>query len=115
MLEAHMPLNILRGNWVQGRGRLFLLLQELKHTLCGSGSGLQLVGDLGNLVDGLGEASHILDKGLNFTYSDGALHGQNSAQDGNAYISQVSHKAHDGHHDSRKELGFPCRGIEGFI
>ena len=44
---------------------LLRLLQKLKHTL-GSGCGrLQKIGNLRDLLDGLGKVSYILEEGLN--------------------------------------------------
>ena len=56
VLEFHGPIDFFRMEGRLTLRCLLLLIQKLKHALRGGGRGLQGVGDIGQLGDGLGEA-----------------------------------------------------------
>ena len=93
----------------------FLFFQEFKHTLCRCCHGLHLICYLCDLLDWLCETLHILDKRLNITNGNNSTDCQHTAAECNCRITKVSDKLHDRHHDSGKELGFPCRSIQYVI
>ena len=63
--KCDLTLNQVRRERLLGVGRFLRLVQKLKHALGGRGCLLQHIGDVGDLLDGLREAAHILDKRLN--------------------------------------------------
>ena len=93
----------------------FLLLQKFKHTLCCRCHRLHLIGYLCDLLDRLRKTLHILDKCLDITDGDHTTNGQHTAAECNCRIPKISDKLHDRHHNSGKELRFPCRSIQYII
>ena len=107
VVEVHAALYVGQRGGLGGVGGLLLLVQELKDPLGGGGHGLEHVGDLCNLGDGLGEVLHVLDEGLDVAYHDDTVHGQHAAGHGHGHITQVAHKVHDGLHHAGEELALP--------
>ena len=67
-----------------------------------------------NLLDGLGEASDVLDERLDVTDGDSTGGSKNTARHSYGHVPQVAHKVHDGLHQAGEELAFP-RGFVQFI
>ena len=92
MGKLHIPPHLFR---LYGRAclrHLFLLIQEFKHTLCRGSRGLECVGDIGNLCDGLGKGAHVLDEGLDIADINHLFNGQIPAQQTYGYVTQVADK-----------------------
>ena len=68
---------------------LLLGIQELKYPLGRSHGGLHDVGNVGYLVDGLGELAQILDKGLYHTDAQPAVDAEPSADNRHPHITDV--------------------------
>ena len=64
-------------------------IQELKYPLGRSHGGLHDVGNVGYLVDGLGELAQILDKGLYHTDAQPAVDAEPSADNRHPHITDV--------------------------
>ena len=94
---------------------LFLSLEELEHTLGGSGRHLQHVGHLCELDDGLREVLDVLDERLDVAHRDYALDSEHTAHDGHDDITQIADDVHDRAHEPREELGFPCTLVESLV
>ena len=107
VVKVHAALHIRQRGGLGGVGGLLLFIQELKDPLGGGGHGLEHVGDLRNLSDGLGEVLHVLDEGLDITHLDDAGHRQHAAGHRHGHIAQVAHKVHDGLHHAGEELALP--------
>ena len=91
---------------------LFRLFQELKYTFGSRRRGLQHIGHLGDLLDGLGKVADILEERLDLAHFNDLTDGKKAAQESHHYISNISHKLHDRHHHTGKALGFPGRFIK---
>ena len=92
MGKFHIPPHLFR---LYGRAclrHLLLLIQEFKHTLCRGSRGLECVGDIGNLGDGLCKGAHVLDEGLDIADINHLFNGQIPAQQTYGYITQVADK-----------------------
>ena len=95
---------------------VFLFLcEELKDALGSCGHGLEHIGHLCHLGDGLGEVAHVLDKGLDITDLNGTGSGQNGAEHGHSNIAQVTDKLHDGLHEAGEKLRLPRRLVQFFV
>ena len=113
--KCDLTLNQVRRERLLGVGRFLRLVQKLKHALGGRGCLLQHIGDIGDLLDGLREAAHILDKRLNVAHGDGAVQRKEAAQNTDAHIAQVADKVHQRHHHAGEKLAFPGRVIQVIV
>ena len=91
--------------------RLFFSIQEIENALGGSGSGLEHVGNVSHLHDGLGKRPHVLDESQNVADANRALHGKETAEDDNGDVGNVADESHDGHQHTGEELGLPAGAV----
>ena len=90
-------------------------IEEGEDALGRRGQGLQHVGDLGQLGDGLCEVLHVLDEGLDVAYRDSARHGEERAGDGDGHIPQIPYEPEHRHHEAREELRLPAGVVERLV
>ncbi len=115
VVELHVPLQAFHRYRIWHRLVFLLFLQELEDALRRRGRRLQHVGHLRHLLDGRREIAHILDEGLDVPDGNGAADGQVASQNRHAHVTQISHEAHQRHHQSRQELGTPCRIVQRVV
>ena len=89
--------------------------QEVEYPSRCSSSRLDIGHGLCDLGKGIGEQPDVYHKRDDDTESDAAVHRQQCTDDADGYIPEVADKAHNRHHQSRQELGFPACLIEFFI
>lgn len=71
VVKSHLALEIFDGGGMIHLLILLFLSQEFKHPLGGRRHGLQHVGNLRKLGDGMGKVAHILNKRLNIADRNG--------------------------------------------
>ena len=104
MLKLYISFQSLNGIRVL-RLKLFLrLLKKFKYPLRSCRRGLQKVCNLGDLLDRLCKVADILEEGLDISNLYSSFDGKNPSEKCHHHISQISHKLHDRHHHSGKEL-----------
>ena len=104
MLKLYISFQSLNGIRVL-RLKFFLrLLKKFKYPLRSCRRGLQKVCNLGDLLDRLCKVTDILEEGLDISNLDSSFDGKNPSEKCHHHISQISHKLHDRHHHSGKEL-----------
>ena len=81
-----------------------ILLQEFKYTLRSRRCRLKHIGYLRDLLDRLGKVPDVLEERLDIADLNRIFDDHETAKDRNNYISKVSDKLHDRHHDTGKEL-----------
>ena len=115
MLKAYLTLRILQSHRICHGLFLFFFLQELKNTLGSRRRGLKHICHLGNLLNRLGKALDILDKGLNLTDFNGTADDLPAAHQSHHHITDIAHELHDGHHHTGEKLGFPGGLVKLFV
>ena len=68
---------------------------------------MQLGNSLRHLTNWLGKDADIGHKGHNGPDGNIPINGEDSPNDTDHDISEIPYKLHQGHHDTREELGFP--------
>ena len=76
---------------------------------------MQHIGNLRELLDGLGKVFDILDKRLNVADGNDAAGGKDAAHNGDCHIPKVADKVHNRHHHTGQELRFPRRFVQFFV
>ena len=71
--ELHIPSHLLGADGACGFRHLLLFIQEFKYTFRCRCRGLEGIGNIGDLGDGLGEGAHVLYKGLDVANIDHLL------------------------------------------
>ena len=104
MLKLYISFQSLNGIRVL-RLKFFLrLLKKFKYPLRSCRRGLQKVCNLGDLLDRLCKVTDILEEGLDISNLDSSFDGKKPSEKCHHHISQISHKLHNRHHHSGKEL-----------
>ena len=115
MIEPYIAANVFGGYRIGHRGFFLFFSKKFKHPLGGSCHGLQHIGHLRNLLNGIGKVAHILNKRLDITDGDDILNRQECTGNRHRYIAKVAHKHHDRLHHTRQELRFPCGIVQHLI
>ena len=92
MVEVHISLRLFGEFLCLDLGHLFLGIQEFKDSLGRRHGRLHDVGDVGNLVDGLGKLAQILDKGLDHADGEPAVYAEPPADHRHAHIADVGQR-----------------------
>ena len=98
VLELDIALDLAKSDRSGFIGGFFFLVKELENTFGGSGGRLKHVGCLSRLHQRLVEGANVLHEGLNIAHLDASPDYQETAQNGDANVTQVTDEAHDGHH-----------------
>gem|GEM_PF-2878692 len=115
MLKINIALHVCQFQRVLCCLHFFRFFEEFKDTFACRSHRLHLIEYLCDLLHGLGEVLHILDKRLNVTNGDRAANRQQTAGQCHSGITQIAHEHHDRLHQARQELGFPCGVVQGIV
>ncbi len=115
MLETHLTPGKGNDRRILAVGPLLLFIQDLENPLRRSDSGLQDIGDIGHLNDGMGELTHILDKGLHIPDEDSPLRHQEAPHQNHQNVADVIDEIYGRKNNPRHELGLPAHLVEPLV
>ena len=115
VVEGHLAFYASDFHRIRHITGLFLFFQEFENTLGCGRHGLEHVGNLRQLGDGLGKALDVLDKRDDIADLDRAGRCQHGAGHRDGDVAQVADEVHDRHHHAGQELAFPGRLVEDMV
>ena len=107
VLQLHLPPDVRQGDGLRPVGRLAGGVQQAEHPLRRRQGGVDLPGDVGDLIDGPGELPGVEDEGGDFPQVDEPAHVQEAPQGPHQGQAQVVDEAHGGAHALGGTGGLP--------